>query len=113
MRATPMVERAQGWFLGLGRDYGVDPLIFGSIYVGAIPLFTLSLAWLVRRLRARRPIVAPLLASGLFFVSAYLYLAIAGRNLPSWVYVMIAALLALGGWSAVRGVRRKTRGGAE
>lgn len=33
------LEMAKDWFLGLGEQYGVNPLIFGSIYVGAIPFF--------------------------------------------------------------------------
>jgi hypothetical protein len=31
------------WFMGLGEPYGVDPVIFGSIYVGAIPIFWLAI----------------------------------------------------------------------
>lgn len=36
------------WFMSLGQRYNVNPLIFGAIYIGAIPLFTISIAWLVR-----------------------------------------------------------------
>ena len=32
-------EAIQNWFLGLGAEYGVNPFIFGAIYVGAIPFF--------------------------------------------------------------------------
>jgi len=99
------------WFLGLGSKYGVDPFIFGGIYVGAIPFFTLSIAWLIRNLRRKRPVIAPLLASGFFFISAYLYLLIAGKNIPAWVYVFIVALLSLGAWSTVRNVRTRVAAG--
>ncbi|RMH70091.1 MAG: hypothetical protein D6685_00520 [Bacteroidetes bacterium] len=97
----------QDWFLGLGAQYGVNPLLFGAIYVGAIPFFTLSLAWLVRNLRQQKPVVLPILSAGFCFVSAYLYLLIAGRNIPWWVYGVVAALIAFGSCSAVRKVRRK------
>ncbi len=95
----------EGWFLGLGKRYNVNPIIFGGIYVGAIPFFSLSIAWLVRNLRHGRSAVAPLLCAAFFFVSAYLYLLIAGQNIPVWVYVFIAGMLALGIWSTVRKVR--------
>ena len=95
------------WFLGLGRKYGVNPFIFGAIYVGAIPFFSLSIAWLVRNLRSKRPVVAPLLAAGFFFISAYLYLLIAGKNIPAWVFVFIVVLLGFGAWSTVRKVRTR------
>jgi len=32
------------WFLGLGQQYHVNPIIFGAIYVGAIPFFSASVA---------------------------------------------------------------------
>ena len=95
------------WFLSLGATYGVDPLVFGAIYVGAIPFFLLSSAWAVRRLRGGRPATIPILCAGFCFVSAYLYLAIAGRGIPWWVWAFLAVLCAYGAWSAVRDVRRK------
>jgi hypothetical protein len=97
----------QDWFLGLGDQYGVDPIIFGSIYVGAIPFFTLSVAWLVRNLRRKKPIVGPVLAASFFFVSAYLYLIIAGRNIPAWVYAFIAVMVLFGAHSTYMKIRRR------
>lgn len=99
------------WFNGLGSEYGVDPLIFGGIYVGAIPFFSLSIAWLVRNLRGGRPVIAPLLSSGFFFVSAYLYLLIAGKNIPAWVFVFVVGLLSFAAWSTVRKVRAQVAAG--
>ena len=61
--------------MGLGEQYGVNPIIFGSIYIGAIPFFSLSVAWLVRNLRQKKSIIVPTLLSGFFFISAYLYFA--------------------------------------
>ena len=100
-----MLEAIQDWFLSLGAEYGVNPWIFGGIYVGAIPLFTLSVAWLVRNARRKKSIVLPALAAGFCFVSAYLYLIVAGMNVPLWVYGFIVLLVVGGAWSAVRKVR--------
>jgi len=97
------------WFLGLGEQYGVNPIIFGSIYVGAIPFFTLSVAWLVRNLRQHRSVVLPTLLASFFFISAYLYLLIVGRNIPVWVYLFIAAMIAFGVYSTVQKIRKKAR----
>lgn len=102
------------WFMGLGAQYGVNPYIFGGIYVGAIPFFLASIAWLVKRQRAGQSIVLPVLSAGFFFISAYLYLAIAGRNIPVWVWFMLAALVIYGAWSTIRDVRGKiAKGGPE
>ena len=102
-----MFDAVREWFFGLGAEYGVNPLVFGAIYVGAIPLFTASVAWLVRNARRGRSVVAPALAAGFFFVSAYLYLIVAGENVPWWVYAFVAVLVVGGAASTVRSVRRK------
>ncbi|MEZ5708862.1 MAG: hypothetical protein R3E02_05685 [Blastomonas sp.] len=97
------------WFRSLGTEYGVDPVIFGAIYVGAIPLFMASVGWLVRNHRRGKPIVLPVLCAGSCFVSAYVYLAIAGKNIPYWVWAVLALLIIYGAWSSVRNIRGKLR----
>jgi hypothetical protein len=101
-----MFDALRDWFLGLGAAYGVNPFLFGGIYVGAIPFFFLSLAWLGRNVRARKSPVLPILAAGACFVSAYVYLILAGENVPAWVYGFVALLVAFGAWSTVRSIRK-------
>lgn len=95
------------WFMSLGEQYGVNPIIFGSIYVGAIPFFTLSIAWLVRNYRKGISIVFPVLSASFFFISAYLYLMIAGQNVPWWVYGLVFLMLVYGAWSTYKNVRKQ------
>lgn len=101
---------ALAFFLSLGAKHHVNPWVFGAIYVGAVPFFSASLAWLVRSARRKQPTLLPLLSTGFFFVSAYLYLIAVGRNVPAWVYGVIAAIVLGGGVGAVRKVRRQLRG---
>ena len=108
-----MIAEFNQWFLSLGAEYGVNPYIFGAIYVGAIPFFFASIGWLVKRARAGRSTVLPTMLAGFFFVSAYLYLAIAGRNIPLWVWIFLAVLVIYGAWSSIRDTRRKIREGRE
>jgi len=93
------------WFLGLGEVYGVNPVIFGSLYVGSIPFFTLSLGWVIKNIRQKKPIAIPILLTGIFFISAYLYLIIAGRNIPFWVYLFIMVMVAFGVISTLNKLR--------
>lgn len=95
------------WVLALGARYGVDPLVFAAIYIGAIPLFLFFSGLAVKRLRAERPATVPILAAGLCFISAYLYLAVAGRGIPLWVWLLLAALVVYGAWNALRGAKRR------
>ncbi len=109
-------QSIKDWFLGLGEKYGVDPVVFGSIYVGTIPLFTLCLWWLIRNLRQKKPVVLPVLFTGFFFLSAYLYLIIVGRNIPWWMYGLIATLVAYSvraTWQKIKkGTARNARSGS-
>ena len=102
------LESIQTWFLNLGAQYGVDPVIFGSIYIGAIPFFSLSVAWIVRNVRRGRPITVPVISASFWFVSAYLYLLVAGHGIPPWVYAFIALVIAFGTYSTVRKIQRQT-----
>jgi hypothetical protein len=106
-----LFDTAKEWFLNLGREYGVNPIVFGSIYVGAIPFFSLSVAWLIRNLRRRRSAVLPALCASFCFISAYLYLLIAGKNIPVWVYLFLAGVAGLGVFSTVRKIKAKLREG--
>lgn len=102
-----MIEAFTDWFLSLGANYGVNPWIFGAIYFGAIPFFLACIAWIVKSARAGKSTVLPTMLAGFFFVSAYLYLAIAGRNIPVWVWIFLAVLVVWGAVSQVRQTRRK------
>ncbi len=102
-----MIETISDWFLSLGATYGVNPWIFGAIYVGAIPFFIASVGWIVKNARGGRSTVLPTMLAGFFFVSAYIYLAIVGRNIPIWVWIFLAALIVYGAISQVRQTRKK------
>jgi hypothetical protein len=104
-----MMDALRDWLAGLGAHYGVNPFLFAAIYVGAVPLFSLSLAWLARSVRRGKSPVIPALSASFWFVSAYLYLLAAGRNIPAWVYFFIAAMVIVGGYSAVRKMAARLR----
>lgn len=100
-----MLDKATEWFLSLGKEYGVNPIVFGSIYLGAIPFFLLSVAWLIRNLRRGKSPVVPALCALFCFVSAYLYLLIAGKNVPAWVYFIVAGMVGVGIYSTIHKIK--------
>ena len=95
------------WFLSLGTRYNVNPYIFGGIYIGAIPLFFICLRWSIKNMRYKKPFVLPLLLTGCCFISAYLYLIIAGENIPVWVYFFIGLMIAYGIYSTAIKIKKK------
>ena len=100
-------ETIKHWFLSLGENYGVNPYIFGGIYVGAIPFFFICLSWTIKNIKQKSSFVLPLLLTGLFFISAYLYLIIAGKNIPVWVYIFIGVMILYGVYSTAKKVTDK------
>jgi hypothetical protein len=95
------------WFLSLGTKYNVNPYIFGSIYVGAIPFFFLSLGRTIKNIQHKKPYALPLVLTGCCFISAYVYLLIAGKNIPAWVYVFIVLIIVYGIYSTVIKARKR------
>ena len=95
------------WFLGLGAKYNVNPWLFGGIYVGAIPFFTLSVGWFVKNYKKGKSIVLPALSAGFFFISAYLYLIIAGENVPWWVYGFVFLMIIYGIYSTINKIKKQ------
>lgn len=102
-------ETFREWFLSLGEKYNVNPYIFGSIYVGAIPFFFLSLYKTIKNIKNKKSIVVPALLTCVFFISAYLYLIIAGKNIPGWVYVFIGLMIVYGIYSTIIKIKKKTK----
>lgn len=95
----------------LGRQYGVNPLVFAVLYLAHHPLFWSTMAWLTARVR-RKKRVAGLIALGIFFwFLPYTYVFVFGRGLPWWIYVMAALAVALGGAHVIREIRRRLAAG--
>jgi hypothetical protein len=104
---TEFFELVWSWFFGLGEKYGVNPVVFGSIYVGAIPFFMASVTWLVQSYRKNKSIVLPALSAIGCFISAYVYLIIVGKNVPWWVYGIVILMVLYGAWSTFISIRKK------
>ncbi len=91
----------------LSATYNVNPVIFGILYVGGIPLFLAAGAWLANRARQKKPITVQAMLLLYLAIQPYLYVAVFGENLPSWVYIVILAMIGVGIWSTVSSVQKK------
>lgn len=102
-----IIDTVRTWFLLLGEGYGVNPFIFGAIYIGAIPFFWLSTVWLVRNIRRKRTIAPPVIAMSGCAVSSYTYLIIVGQNVPLWVYLVIVAIVSYSFYATWQTIKTK------
>lgn len=91
------------------ESYGVDPVAFLVIYLASAPFFYYSIFRMVRAL-AQRKQQEILLWSMVFLgstVAPFLYVLVFGRNMPWWMYVVIALLIGQGVYSLIRRLRKK------
>jgi hypothetical protein len=99
-----------GTQMDAARDnYGVNPIVFLVLLLGTSPVFYYSIYRMVRAV-AKKHLNEITLWSMIFLFSAaapYLYVLIAGRNLPWWVYIIVGLLLAQVVWSLFRRLRGK------
>jgi len=91
------------------EDYGVDPVAFIVIYLVSVPFFYFSIFRMIRALARRRQ--QEIIVWSAVFLGAtaapFIYVLFFGRNLPWWVYVVIALLVGQGVFSLVRRLTRK------
>ena len=103
-------------FMRAARDnYGVDPVVFLVIYFASAPFFYYSVFRMVRAL-AQKHGREIMLWSAVFLcatVAPFIYVLFFGRNLPWWVYGIIALLIGQGVFSLVMKLRRKPATGAK
>jgi hypothetical protein len=93
--------------------YGVDPVAFLVIYLVSIPFFYYSIFRMVRALA--KGLRHEVLVWSMVFLGAtaapFIYVLIFGRNLPWWVYAVIALLVGQGVYSLVRKLTGRASGG--
>ena len=86
--------------------HAVNPYVFIALSAGCGPVFYYSMYRLVKALARDRSAVGRW--SLIFLVSAvvpYVYVLLFGRNLPWWVYLVLAAAIASGVRQFVRKLR--------
>ena len=91
--------------LAKARDtYGVNPAVFLALFLGSGPVFYYSLFRLLRAVARRAGGEAGFWGAVFLAATAapYLYVLVFGRNLPVWVYIVVALLAAQGAATLVR-----------
>jgi len=91
------------------ETYGVNPIIFISIYIICVPIFYYSL---IRTFRAiAKKLGKEIMIWSIIFLCAnvapFLYVMMFGRNIPWWVYIIIILLIGQGILSFIIRIRKK------
>jgi hypothetical protein len=91
------------------ENYGVDPVVFLIIYLASVPVFYYSLFRTLRAL-ARKLGNELMLWSAIFLcanITPFLYVILFGRNIPWWVFGLMALLIGQGILSLIMKLRKK------
>ncbi|MEM1322951.1 MAG: hypothetical protein AAGG75_21985 [Bacteroidota bacterium] len=94
------------WLRSFGEAYGVNPFVFALLYFGTIPLSLFSFSMMVRNYRLGRSLFWPIAGAFLCFIGTYVYLFIAGRNIPLWVYGLVVLMMSYSGWQIYQRIQR-------
>ncbi|MDP9081975.1 MAG: hypothetical protein M3O71_31560 [Bacteroidota bacterium] len=87
------------------RIHEVNPVLFGCLYLLSKVLIVIFVARAIKNLRAGRPILLPLVCAAIGYSLPYLYLIIAGKNIPLWIYFVIGVVYIFSGLSINRKIR--------
>ena len=102
-------EIIKNYYVTLGKNYHVDPLLFLGLHVVATPLFALAVGWIVHNSKKRKSIVLPAIVAAFIFNSANLYLVFFGKNISVWVYLILGATTLLTGYFTVSKIGKRIR----
>ena len=94
---------------GIAEAHAVDPLLFVLIYLVSTGPFLVVSGWLFHHIRKQRPLALLIFCWALCYTAPYLYVLAVGRDLPLWVYGMVALLIGGGLTLAVRGLMYRLR----
>ena len=102
-----MWEAIKEYYTTIGNKYHVDPLIFLTIHVVATPLFIFAAAWLVKRYKKKQPIILPAITCVFIFNAANIYLVLFGKNLPWFIYFILAITSIITGYFSYVKIKTK------
>jgi hypothetical protein len=102
-------EAVKDYYISLGENYKVNPVIFLVIHVIATPLFIANVGWIVRNYRAKKSLVLPVIISTLIFNAANIYLVIAGKNISLWIYAILIITTIISGYFSIKKVKKKLK----
>lgn len=95
------------YYKTIGEKYSVDPVIFVGIHIVATPLFAASVWWIVHNRKTGRSIIVPVIIATLVFNAANIYLIVNGKDIPWWIYGIVAATTILSSFITIKKIKAR------
>jgi hypothetical protein len=96
------------WLAQVRKTYGVNPRIFGALYLVGVFPFWFSIYRILAGLKDRnfRTVRVFGLILGAAIVLPFLYVAIFGHNLPYWFWIIVGAIVMSSVFSVFRRLKK-------
>ena len=102
-----MIDYISNWLTQVKNNYGVNPLIFGAIYCAGVVPFWLSIYKIINGIRRKKikQIKFFAVVLGVVIIAPFTYVAVWGRNLPFWFWIIAAVLILYSAFSVLRKIK--------
>ena len=104
-----MWEAFKNYYTIIGNKYHVDPVIFLGIHIVATPLFIFALAWIVKKNKKKQSIILPAITAVIIFNAANIYLVLFGKNIPWYIYSILAITTIITGYFSYLKIKGKLK----
>jgi len=103
-----MFEYLHNWFRQIETDHGVNPLVFTIIYSTGIIPFWLSIYKILQAVKNKNYARASAfgIILGIVIIAPFTYIAVFGRNLPAWFWIVATVIIACSAYSVIRRITR-------
>jgi hypothetical protein len=102
-----MIEYLKSWLTQIQVNHGVNPIVFAVIYfVGIIP-FWLSIYKIIAGLKNKnlKQVSTFGIILGIITISPFTYVALFGRNLPFWFWIIAACVIGYSVFSVIKRIK--------
>ena len=102
-----MLSHLQNWLAQIKATHGVNPEIFALIYFGGVIPFWLSIYKIIAGIRTKNLVQVRTfsIVLGIIILAPFTYVAIFGRNLPFWFWIVTALVITYSTYSVIRRIR--------
>ncbi len=95
------------YYTAIGEKYRVNPIIFIGIHVVATPLFAAIVYWIIYNKKQQKSLLLPSILAVFVFNAASIYLIIFGKNIPAYIYLIVASSAIISGYFSYRKIKEK------
>lgn len=102
-----MFEYLQNWLRGIETNHGVNPIVFAIIYFTSVIPFWLSIYKMIAGIRNRNfaQVRTFGIILGIVIIAPFGYVALFGRNLPVWFWVIATVVIGYSVYSVIKRIK--------